>query len=300
MWIALAIALLPLFGAAAEAQAQTHVCSYFQVNPARSITDTPCTVSAERIMLGDMVVTVKEVARQGQWSKITINQKLGTRFEYDRSTFYLSTDDLSEFLEYRLATGSTSPAPSSAGNDKALTKDCNLVDRRAAAQYRYVLCSAGLYDRKEKDFLFVSDGKTIQSNMDHLVGRGFMRQVGPVPKKFENSIHPIPPDDKVLIWADEIEPIFILKRNVEKRKTYYSMHIVSTRFIDSNGLSIGVKPDAAWNKAFHRSCKWGEGFLTCPVTFIKTNEPSSNFYHAGVSNPKVTNVVEMVEITFSK
>ena len=90
----------------ATAQTLSLTCSYFRLaGGGRDISfNGTCTQQGDIVNAGEFALKISLATRQGQWAKILLNGKVGTRFELDRNTFYYATDDLSEFLETRLIT----------------------------------------------------------------------------------------------------------------------------------------------------------------------------------------------------
>ena len=181
--------------------------------------------------------------------------------------------------------------------------DCEALEKRADAKYRYLLCSTGLFDRKVKGYLLTFDGAVARLPIAQY--GGFKSETGPVPEKFADAIPTKSPGDNVLVWSDEDEPILIVRRNVEAKRIVLSTFIVSSKLIDANGLSVGARPEEAWPKNFRNSCRVGrslilkrgrDGVLTCPIRYVRTNLRRQNLYHAGGA----ANAVSLLEITHSE
>ena len=90
----------------ATARVLSLTCSYFRLSGSgRDISfNGTCTQQGDVVNAGESALKISFTSRQGQWAKILLNGKVGTRFELDRNTFYYATDDLSEFLETKLIT----------------------------------------------------------------------------------------------------------------------------------------------------------------------------------------------------
>lgn len=45
-------------------------------------------------------ITLKIIDRQGQWARVLLNGKPGARYEHNRTSFSVTTDDLKETFDY--------------------------------------------------------------------------------------------------------------------------------------------------------------------------------------------------------
>jgi hypothetical protein len=107
MMVRMVSALLMFTAMLCMAEAQTYICSYYRSEPVINLMNAPCEVSTEKVVVGSISISLREISRQGQWAKMTLNGKPATRFEYDRVTFFMASDDLNEFLDYKLAAAPT-------------------------------------------------------------------------------------------------------------------------------------------------------------------------------------------------
>jgi len=203
-----------------------------------------------------------------------------------------------------------SEAPSAASKRSPYrARDCEPLEKRADAKFRYLLCSVGLYDRQVKGYVAAFNGSQASLSFDLYRARGFKSETGPVPKKYEDAIATAAPDKNVVVWSDQDEPVVLVRRTTEAKRILVSTFIVSSKFIDANGLFVGAKPEDAWSKRFAKTCRSGQslflrtgrkGLVTCPVRFVRTNVRRQNLYHAGVALPNKPNAIEMIEITHSE
>jgi hypothetical protein len=135
------------------------------------------------------------------------------------------------------------------------------LERRADAKYRYLLCSVGLYDRRVKGYILAFNGSQASPSFDLYRSGGFISETGPVPKKYEAAITTTAPDKDVVVWSDQDEPILIVRRTTEAKRVLVSTFLVSSKFVDANGLSVGAKTDEAWPKRFAKTCRSGQSLI---------------------------------------
>jgi hypothetical protein len=84
-------------------------CDYFQLET-DTYFDGPCSLTesedpdgryVETFHVDSRKIRIVYLSRQGQWARVTINGKLGMRYEVDRTMYSYATDDLKEFLEFK-------------------------------------------------------------------------------------------------------------------------------------------------------------------------------------------------------
>lgn len=186
--------------------------------------------------------------------------------------------------------------------------DCEPLEKRADAKFRYLLCSVGLYDRQVKGYVVAFNGAQASPSFDLYRAGGFKSETGPVPKKYADAIA-TPPDQNVVVWSDQDEPVLIVRRTTEAKRILVSTFIVSSKLIDANGVFVGGKPEDAWSKRLAKTCRSGQslilrtgrkGLVTCPVRYVRTNVRRQNLYHAGAAASKKPGAIEAIEITHSE
>ena len=82
-----------------------------------------------------------------------------------------------------------SEAPSAASKRSPYrARDCEPLEKRADAKFRYLLCSVGLYDRQVKGYVVGFNGAQASPSFDLYRAGGFKSETGPVPKKYADAI----------------------------------------------------------------------------------------------------------------
>ena len=212
------------------------------------------------------------------------------------------TRKLGVALALLLAGSAAAPAQPANKRSPFRAVDCESLEKRADAKSRYLLCSVGPYDWASKVYLATFDGATVRLPIAQYADKDFRSETGPVPKAYANAVRA---DGDVLVWSDKDEPILIVRRSAEAKRTVVSTFIVSPKLIDANGLSVGAKPDDAWSRNFGKSCRMGrslilkrgrDGVVTCPIRYVRTNLRRQNLYHAG----GVSQAISLFEITHSE
>jgi hypothetical protein len=138
---------------------------------------------------------------------------------------------------------------------------CEVFDQKADQKYRYLLCSDGLYDRKQrKPILQIANGIVF------FVGQGYRAAKIKVPGRLSGLTWLTADGSRVLAWSNE-DGLVLFERQVSNTHLLY---VVAPNSIEQSGLFIGGPAPLS-------RCRWGEGALACDLKYLKTNEPDRNY-----------------------
>lgn len=127
--------------------------------------------------------------------------------------------------------------------------------------YRYLLCSDGLYDTRHKQFIVRFDGKQVSVDGSSVLALGYTNKVE------KDGYRNVEATQYVSAWRNEAKQDVFLTAPFWDKSGYTSLHIIHKDVLDQNDMHIGLKPNANIKKR----CRYGEGMLTCSISFIKTN-----------------------------
>jgi hypothetical protein len=170
---------------------------------------------------------------------------------------------------------------------------CPTVAGRTGKNFRYLLCSSGLYDTQSNQFVFTFVKSRVVLNNDLLKSR--FKTVRTVPSEKYSDVMPFD-DGHVLNVSEPNNTLLMYVGSLGGQGT--QIWLVSRNVIDQNGMSLGTIADASWDKGLKRKCKWGEGYLTCPISYAKTNEAFYNYYQMGIERRGVKNALEAFVLSF--